>query len=60
MGSLLFLFYPLLIHLSQKSAPLQVTIVLTVRDTLAGNMIDAANAKGGHDNISVVLIRSGE
>jgi PPM family protein phosphatase len=29
-------------------------------NTLAGNMIDAANAKGGHDNISVVLIRCGE
>lgn len=29
-------------------------------NTLAENMIDAANAKGGHDNISAVLIRSGE
>lgn len=29
-------------------------------DTLAGNLIDAANAKGGFDNISVVLIRYDE
>lgn len=28
-------------------------------DTLAANMIDAANAKGGHDNISVVLVEFG-
>ena len=27
-------------------------------DTLAGTLIDTANAKGGHDNVSVVLIRN--
>jgi len=30
----------------------------TCLDTLAGNLIDAANSNGGRDNISVVLVRS--
>jgi protein phosphatase len=42
----------------------EIEAILANRDanlnTLAANMIDAANAKGGYDNISVVLIRSGE
>lgn len=40
----------------------EIEAILAIGDanlnTLAANLLDAANAKGGHDNVSVVLVKS--